>query len=820
MEQFPDKRPSPPRYTDAAVAKDVTWIFESFQMEPRDHQMVCLQKLLEDLQSQTPQNNYLMQHATGSGKSMTIAVLSHFLYNLDDGKRFDKIIVLNDRIHLDTQLCNTVKSVIAVSDGVKVKRMKNSTKLQKALQDKETRMFCTTLQKFAFVETELPNDLNIAIISDEAHRSHGAAATRKLHTMLTGEQRQNRHITYFSFTATPTQKCLRLFGTHRDGLIRPFHCFSLAESETKGLVLNVLRNYSVVPKMYNLTGKTKGIEMITDGKQVARCLSDEIRTTESLMKRRAEFIIEHFSNLAEQKDNDKFKGIAMLVCRTRKSVIKYTQMLRNVITEKGKDFGVFGTFSETDIDGVMESEEKLNTMYNTYSDSKHICELLKDQSKNIRIIVAADKLQTGFDEPRLMCMYVDKVLNGAHAVQTLGRLDRKCEGKDEVFVVDFSNQMEALKKAWGAFYHEALLFESDSDVKRQDVFNAVKMRLKTIEGVKEKNVEVARIAVKQENVERRIRMTNPVQTDMLLFLKLVDYFQDDNDTDVKYSFISKLYTSLSTQNTKTASLTQLLKSSLGVSVDGEKVEAVDMPITSIERSGPIANSLAVYQRRCREMTSTEVVELAERMVDGERSVNDGISRFSQEVYSKNNRDLLRGIVNKYSKQAVKRKPVKKVEVNAYCKQNVRSLLGWEKVNGTLRFLLKEIINSEGLEQFVNENGIPFLFGILSSAGTYEMSFVQAGLVVILECTKPVFTSALKETMFDVNYLMKAVEENTKYLSANALKILLRICSMFPRVKECVVGDETFRNKIKEMSQNSSLFVKQAVDSFIKLHIHA
>ncbi|EKE39498.1 hypothetical protein ENUP19_0216G0005 [Entamoeba nuttalli] len=823
MDRMPLKEIIKPRfrYTTEDVEHDVNQIFSAFGLTPHVHQMECLKKLLEDVQNNHSSNNYLMQHSTGSGKSLTIASLAHFLYNLhtETGPKYDKVIVLNDRVHLDTQLYCTVKAVLGVIDKIEVKRVKNSVKLQEDLEDIKCRIFCTTLQKFSFVETQLPSDLNIAIISDEAHRSHGAAATRKLHTMLSGEQRQNRHITYFSFTATPTSKCLRLFGTHKDGLIRPFHCFSLAEAESQGLVMNVLKNYYVVPKMFNLSGKTKAVDPIADGLQVAKNLSDEIRMTENLMKRRAEFIINHFDELIKRTDSSSFKGIAMLVCRTRKSVIKYTQMLRAVINEKGLDYGVFGAFSETDIDGVMESEEKLNTMYNTYSDSKHITELLKDQQKNIRIIVAADKLQTGFDEPRLMCMYVDKVLSGSHAVQTLGRLDRICKGKKEVYVVDFANQSDSLKKAWGTFYHEALLFESDTDVKRQDVFQTVKMRLKKIDGIKEQNIEIAKEAIKNENIERRIRLLNPVQTDMLLFLKLVDYFQDDNDRELKYSFISKLYTSISSQSDKTISLTQLLKSSLSVSVD-ETLEfnATHIPIVSIPQSAPKGNSLAIYQRRCKEMTSTEVVEMAEKMVDGENINNDPVSQFSNEIYSKNNRDLLRGIVNKYSKTPVKRKPSKKIEINAYCRQNIHHLLGWDKVSGTLRFLLKEVINSKILEQFIHENGIAFLFVCCNNAKPYEGSFGQAALQVILDCLKPVYIPLLSETMFDVNFLINSFCQNTKFLAAPALKILVRLCSLFPLIKKYVLACEFFREKLKEYSGTSSLFLKQAIDSFVRQHI--
>ncbi|KAL7711877.1 Helicase ATP-binding domain-containing protein [Entamoeba marina] len=806
MEIIENPLPPPIPFT---VEEEVDQLFSVVGLRPYEHQMNCLKMLVRDLELPHSSQNYLMQHATGSGKSMTIASLAHFLYNMKSSNnyRYDKIIIINDRVHLDTQLHSTVKTILSTIDHVNVRHIQSTLELQNSLQNKNCRIFCTTLQKFSFVEPNIPSDINIAIISDEAHRSYGSSSSRKLNTILSGEQRQNSKITYFSFTATPTTKCLRLFGSHKDGLIRPFHCFSLAEAEAKGLIMNVLKNYSVVPKMYHLEGSVEVSEQIQDGRTVAQKLSNEIRHSENLMKRRALFIVNHFTEIAEKSDTPNFKGLAMIVCRTRKSVIRYTQMLRSVITELGKDHGVFGVFTETDIDGVAESEEKLNTI------------------KNIRFIVAADKLQTGFDEPRLMCMYVDKPLSGAHAIQTLGRLDRTSIDKKEVYVVDFANQTETLREAWATFYHEAVLFQTGSDSKRLEIFEAVKRRLRMVNGMKEQNLELVLASLDEENMERKIRLQNPLRTDLLLFLKLVDYFQNDTDEIVKYQFVSKVYAATSgSQNSKTTSLTQLLKSSIDISIsDDSNFTPTQAPITPIFKSTPLHNNLTIYQRKCREMTSTEVVKMAERMVDGNQSMgetDDSLSDFSNAIYSKNNRDLLRGIVNKYTTTTpVKRKLTKKIEINAFCRQNVHCLLGCDKVTGTLRLSLKEVINSKTLEGLINDKGIQFLFGLCEGLSSYEASFGQAALQVILDCTKSVYTSLLTDNMFDINYLINVFCQNSKFLATPALKILVRLCTLFPMVKKYVLSSSLFIEKLNEFSVSThSLFLKQAIDSFVKLHL--
>ena len=167
---------------------------------------------------------------------------------------------------------------------------------------------------------------------------------------------------------------------------------------------------------------------------------------------------------------------------------------------------------------------------------------------------------------------------------------------------------------------------------------------------------------------------------------------------------------------------------------------------------------------------------------------------------------------------MKRKPSKSTEINAFCKQCIHQLLGWDKVTGTLRFLLKEIINSKILEQFITENGIPLLFLCCTSARSYEGSFSQAALQVILDCLRPCYTSLLREDMFDVNYLMNCFCQNMKYLATPALKILVRVCTLFPTVKNVVIQTEVFREKLNELSTTSSLFLRQAISHFVKQHL--
>jgi len=206
---------------------------------------------------------------------------------------------------------------------------------------------------------------------------------------------------------------------------------------------------------------------------------------------------------------------------------------------------------------------------------------------------------------------------------------------------------------------------------------------------------------------------------MLLFIKLVDYFQDDNDDDVKYSFITKLRSSCC-ETMKTESITQLIKNSIDISIDLNETKGQHKIIGDNFVTTPIHNSVAIYQRKCKEMTSNEVVKLAEHMVDGQ--MEEDVS-FEKEIYSKNNRDILRGLVKKYSTPTPnKRKTIRRVEINTFCRQSIHTLLSWNKITGTLRYLLKNIISSSVLDEFISERGINYLFGMCKNINNYELSY--------------------------------------------------------------------------------------------------
>ncbi len=459
---------------------------------PRYHQLDAVRKISNNVLEVEAGTNYLIQHSAGSGKSNSIAWLAYrlsSLHNAQDNRIFDSVIVVTDRRVLDQQLQNTIYQ-FEHKTGVVQRIDKDSTQLASAL-GYGTNIIITTLQKFPFVVDkvgELP-DRKYAVIIDEAHSSQGGEASKKMKEVLaaksleeattedtqddyTGDdfvreqiersaqaRGQQSNISFFAFTATPKYKTLQVFG-HKDaeGKPKPFHLYSMRQAIEEGFILDVLQNYTTYELYFKLT---KAIEdnPNLNKKKAAKAIGKFVSLHPHNLAQKTEIIIEHFRQIVAKKIGGKAK--AMLVCGSRLHAKRYFEEFEKYIKEKGyqNDIKILVAFSGKVIDdnfpdGVSEpqmtgySEKELPDIFD------------KDEYK---ILIVADKYQTGFDQPLLQTMYVDKKLSGVKAVQTLSRLNRTCAGKEDTFVLDFVNDRETIFASFQPYYEITTVTE-ETDV--------------------------------------------------------------------------------------------------------------------------------------------------------------------------------------------------------------------------------------------------------------------------------------------------------------------------------------------------------------------
>lgn len=461
---------------------------------PRYHQLDVVTKLLAHVKENGAGHNYLIQHSAGSGKSNSIAWLSHRLSGLhdaDDNKIFQSVIVVTDRMVLDSQLQDTIFQFDHVA-GVVKKIDKNAQQLKEAIND-GVGVIITTLQKFPVIYKEVNGaSKNYAIIVDEAHSSQTGEAAKKLKKALANTeavleeyakmenesenntpddqdkilselaaQGQHQNLSFFAFTATPKDKTLQMFGyKNENGKYRAFHIYSMRQAIEEGFILDVLKNYMTYNMYYKI------IKNIPDDPELDTAAGIKaIRKYESLhphnLAQKTAIMIEHFRNITQHQIGGKAK--AMVVTASRLHAVRYLLEFRRQIEEKGyTDLDVLVAFSgEVSDDGNKYTEERLNKN----KDGETIKETqLKEyfHTDEFNMLIVAEKYQTGFDEPYLHTMFVDKKLSGVKAVQTLSRLNRTMNGKDSTFVLDFVNSADDMKKHFEPFY-EATVLEQETD---------------------------------------------------------------------------------------------------------------------------------------------------------------------------------------------------------------------------------------------------------------------------------------------------------------------------------------------------------------------
>jgi type I restriction enzyme R subunit len=568
-------------YEEDEKTQEITTIF------PRYHQRDCVRQLLANVKQNGTGYNYLVQHSAGSGKSKTIAWLAHQLANLfgdDQEPIFDSIIVITDRIVLDKQLQKQIKQFEKINGTVKT-ITKGSKELIKALTDGD-KIIISTLQKFGYIgDLAKLNGKRFAIIVDEAHSSQSGENVKDLKISLTTDdvlkkiidqdeentepkdtveaelekimasRQKLPHLSFFAFTATPKPKTLELFGIPdpaQPSGYRPFHEYTMRQAIEEGFILNVLDNYTTKQTYFQLIENENAENDKAFAKlKSKRLLINEVNKHPYAIATKTHVMLDHFIENTIHKIGGKAK--AMLVTSSRAHAVLYKLEFDKIIKEQGLNIQTLVAFSgAVEIELEKYTEENMNP-----TKLKDIAEEFK--KPDYKILIVANKFQTEFDQPLLHTMYVDKALGGVATVQTLSRLNRTTKGKQDTFIIDFVNDIEAIQKDFQNYYQTTTLGEATDS---QKLYNL------------KYEIENADIFT-SENVSYFIEMfvRKKVKSEVLspFFRKIVDenYLHlSPEDKDIfrkninkyvrQYSFISQIITFIDTELEKFYLFTKLL----------------------------------------------------------------------------------------------------------------------------------------------------------------------------------------------------------------------------------------------------------------------
>lgn len=456
---------------------------------PRYHQLDVVRKLIADVRENGSGTNYLIQHSAGSGKSNSIAWTAYRLASLHNDENepvFTFVVIVTDRRNLDAQLQETVMGFDHTLGSVcTIGENKNSKDLRDALNAGK-RIIVTTLQKFPVIYEEVDDtkDKRFAIIVDEAHSSQTGSSAMKLKAALADtsdalkeyaelegkaedevldmndrlvremiSHGKHKNLSFFAFTATPKGPTLEMFGTeHSDGSYHPFHIYSMRQAIEEGFILDVLQNYTTYKTCYQIAKNVEGNPDVPQSKALK-----VIRKYEELhpynIQQKSAIIVETFRNVTKKKI--KGQGKMMVVTSSRLAAVRYYHEIKRYLEANGyDDVEILAAFSGVikdpdDVEGTEWTEAKLNGVSEAQTKQEF--------HDNGNILIVAEKYQTGFDEPLLHTMIVDKKLRGVKAVQTLSRLNRIHPDKEDTFIIDFINTKEDILKAFQPFYQETFL---------------------------------------------------------------------------------------------------------------------------------------------------------------------------------------------------------------------------------------------------------------------------------------------------------------------------------------------------------------------------
>lgn len=453
------------------------------QIFPRFHQLDLVRRLLADVAANGGGKRYLIEHSAGSGKSNSIAWLAHQLIGLRREAKdiFDSVIVVTDRRILDDQIQRTIKQFMQVS--ATVGHAERSGDLRKFIQEGK-KIIVSTVQKFPFIldEIEKEGKRQFAIVIDEAHSSQGGKIAAAMSAALADpedtvndalEKRMAArkmlvNASYFAFTATPKHKTLELFGQplppDAEGKVkhRPFHVYTMKQAIQEGFILDVLKSYTPVVSFYKLVKTIEG-DPEFDSKRAKKKLRKYVESHDHAVRLKAEIMVDHFHDQVLALNKIGGKARAMVVCNGIERAIQYFHAFKTYLVERNSPCQAIVAFSgEHEYGGTKVSEASLNGF-----SSGDIADKIREEP--YRFLICADKFQTGYDEPLLHTMYVDKTLAGIKAVQTLSRLNRAHPQKHDCFVLDFQNDSDAIQAAFANYYRTTILSEATDPNKLHDL---------------------------------------------------------------------------------------------------------------------------------------------------------------------------------------------------------------------------------------------------------------------------------------------------------------------------------------------------------------
>ncbi len=459
------------------------------QIFPRYHQLAVVRKLLEHVRVNGAGKRYLIQHSAGSGKSNSIAWLAHQLVGLEqeDVALFDSVIVVTDRRVLDKQIRGTIRRFAQVSAIIGHAQRSGDLK---AFLYQGKKIIITTVQKFPFILDEIGSEhrgKRFAILIDEAHSSQGGKATAAMNRVLEADpdydeddepledqinrimegRKMVKNASYFAFTATPKNKTLEIFGEpdpQPDGSIRhaPFHAYTMKQAIEEGFILDVLQNYTPVASYYRLAKKVED-DPLFDVRKAQKKLRRYVESHEHAIRQKAEIMIDHFHDQVVARGKIGGKARAMVITNGIERAIQYFHAFGDYLKERRSPWQAIVAFSgEHEYGGEKVTEASLNGF-----PSNLIPE--KVRTDPYRFLIVADKFQTGYDEPLLHTMYVDKPLSGIKAVQTLSRLNRAHPQKHDTFILDFYNDSETIQRAFEPYYRTSVLSDETDPNKLHDL---------------------------------------------------------------------------------------------------------------------------------------------------------------------------------------------------------------------------------------------------------------------------------------------------------------------------------------------------------------
>lgn len=444
---------------------------------PRWHQRRAVRNIIDQLREDGTGKNYLVQHSAGSGKSNTITWLAYKLANFyqnptDKKSMYDSVLVVTDRRVLNTQLQNNIRQLDKTPGMIAYLGDNSSSQdLKKAIEDRK-KIIITTIQKFPIISDLVQNfkDRNYAILIDEAHSSQSGEVARHMRKALSLQEAadeeedkdiddiitaeiqkkgQQPNISQFAFTATPKDKTVQLFGTEKDGEKKAFDTYSMEQAIKEGFIRDVLENYLSFKRYYKLLKKGDIDDKEYDKKKTVRVLNNYVDLQDHAIEIKAKIMLEHFA--AETQDKIEGRARAMLVTKSRLHAVRFKRKFDDIMRDMKLPYEALVAFSGT-VHDEETGEDYTETSMNGLGGKFSIEEAFK--LPKYRILIVANKFQTGFDEPLLHTMFVDKKLGGPNTVQTLSRLNRTTRGKEGTMVLDFVNDPEQVQEDFQKYYGE------------------------------------------------------------------------------------------------------------------------------------------------------------------------------------------------------------------------------------------------------------------------------------------------------------------------------------------------------------------------------